>query len=778
MSELSPYKNLEDAVKTFENVILSSFESVDSRLTTLEKNNETAATNRETELRNYERSLKQLAIAAKGFAELPKYGDIYQYTGEQLSRLTDDSFVIISAFDRSLSSVLIKSMTGSESFREALAEKLGKPAGDIMLELPDTAAMNLMSGTLMRHDTERAAGILPQHIYKELSDLLQIKAVYEIGITCEEELLGDAIIFSHKQLGERHDIIESFVLQAALTLKRKKSEERLREDNEFLSLTLNSITEPVIITNKAGYVFYMNAGAEEISGWQKANAKGRHFRDIIKLYHSITAQNSELRTQNSELLIENAFDSAVRNGKISELNDNVKVRSKTGKDTVVSPAVTVLRPEKGEILGYAFVFKEGKSHQSTVISPQTKEPEKPEETQNPELKTQNLKEEKKLSMGYFAFLAHELRSPLNAVIGFSDILAADIKDKAQGEYVNIIRSCSNDILRLTNDILDFAKLDAGKAAINKTDFNIIDIFKELYDTYSGILRTNDKAGIQLRMNKAGFADKLIINSDPDRIKQIFRNLLGNAVKFTKEGHIEFGIWLPEENNTLKLFVKDTGQGIPADRHKAVFEAYEQTEGTKYQGTGLGLSISKRLTELLGGKMWLESSPGKGSTFFFTLPVNIDISHIEAEEHADIIEPPVIAAPEVKSKYDWRDKIILIAEDIESHRKLIEGLLKRTKATCLIAHDGKEAIEICRKNEHIDLVLMDIQLPGTDGYMATKEIKKLRNDLPVIAVTAFGMPNGKEEITRNRLDGFLEKPFKTEDLLEIIYEHINLVRTKK
>ena len=764
MSDLSPYNNLEEAVKTFENVILSSFDSLDNRLKSLEEGYATGESNRETEIKNFEKSYKLLATATKGFTDIPKYGDIYQYIGEQLSKLTDNSFVLVNAFDKSLSSIVIKSAIGSGSFKEALNEKLGKPVKEAAFELSEIAAVNLQNGTLIKHNPEGSFGTLPRHIYKEITELLQIKAAYEIGIASEDEIFGNAIIFCTKSFIDRQEVVESFARQAAVSLKHRKAEESMKEDNEFLTLTLNGIKDPVIITNKAGYIFYMNPKAEDLSGWQNSNAKGRNFRDVFKIYHISNPSNNS----GSEILIENAIDSALRNGRISELNDNIKVRSKVGKDSIVYDNVILLKEENGNVLGIAIILKTNDRVQQSAVSTKQLLDESLKTITIPKQVTPETNtEDKKLSLGYFAYLAHELRAPLNAVIGFADILAEDIHDQEHEEHISIIRNCSNDILRLTNDILDFAKLEAGKASINKSDFNVIDLIKELFTTYYSIIKSNTKKDIQLRLNKANYPDNLIINSDPERIRQIFRNLLGNALKFTKEGYIEFGIWLPEENNTLKFYVKDTGQGIPQERHKAIFEAYEQTEGTKFQGTGLGLSISKKLAEILGGKMWLESAPGKGSTFFFTIPTNINLSQFENVRHS----------VEIPEKYDWSDKLILIVEDLESHQKLMEGLLLRTKAKLILAHDGNEAIQICRKNENIDIVLMDLQLPGIDGYLATKEIKKFRTDLPIIAVTAFGMPIGKEEIARNKFDGFLEKPFKTEDLYEIIYENINLVGSK-
>lgn len=748
MNDLSPYKSLEDGIKSFENTILGSFYELDNRLKAIESSLQGDKKSFEEKEQEYFQSLKILANATKGFVELPKYGDIYQYIGEQLSRLTDDSFVIISSFDRSSFEIDIRATIGSEKFRDILSDKIGKPVIGTCFELPEAAALNLAGGNLFKHEIEKGFGALPRHIYKEISDELQIKSVYEIGLSYEDELFGNAILFSSKPIIEKHEIAESFIRQASVALKKKKADELLKENNEFLTLTLKSISDAVIAINKSGYIFYLNPKAEEISGWKLSNAKGRHFKDIFKLFNAA-----------SGLPIENAADSAFKNGKISELNGNIRVISKNNQEFNVSENISYLKNENDELVGLAIILREEKKWQPAVGSQQSAE-------KNDEQKKKNESDREKL--GYFSYLSHEIRAPLNAIIGFSEILAEEVNNKDHEEYINIIKNCSNDILKITDDILDIAKLEAGKATINKMEFNIIDMLNELKDIYKTIIQRSKNPDIELRLNKSVYNESLIVDSDPDRIKQIFRNLIGNAIKFTKEGFIEFGIWQTEENNTLKFYVKDTGTGIPSDRQQAIFKPFEQTEGTKNQGTGLGLPISRKLTEAMGGKMWVESGYN-GSTFFFTIPFTVKKETPATELASDDIIQPLAPSP-----YDWSDRLILVVEDIESHQKLIEGLLMKSGAKFTFADNGSDAIEQCRKNDNINVVLMDIQLPGIDGYVATKEIKKIRKDLPVIAVTAYGIPDGKDEIIINKFDGFLEKPYKTDDLFEIINEHINVV----
>ncbi len=233
------------------------------------------------------------------------------------------------------------------------------------------------------------------------------------------------------------------------------------------------------------------------------------------------------------------------------------------------------------------------------------------------------------------------------------------------------------------------------------------------------------------------------------------NLVGNAIKFTHKGHVEFGYSL-KDSKTLLFFVKDTGIGIPADKLDMIFERFMQADSSpsrRYGGSGLGLAISKGLVELCGGTMWAESTPDVGSTFYFTLPFQ-----------------PVIRKPEpareqapVRTKYNWEGRLFLIAEDDKFSYKFLEGFLKQTHAEVIRAADGHEAVELCRNNDHIDLILMDIQMPEMNGLTATEEIKKFNRNVPIIAQTANAISEERQRCIRAGCDDFITKPVNIAEL---------------
>jgi CheY-like chemotaxis protein len=255
--------------------------------------------------------------------------------------------------------------------------------------------------------------------------------------------------------------------------------------------------------------------------------------------------------------------------------------------------------------------------------------------------------------------------------------------------------------------------------------------------------------------------QVIALTDPMRLQQIFSNLLSNALKFTEFGSIEFGY--TNQNNTLSFFVKDSGIGILRSKQKLLFQRFSQLDPSttrKYGGTGLGLAISKNLVDLLGGSIGMESNPGKGSLFYFTIPYK-----------------PVKSQPPVKNikidlqNLNWEGKTILIAEDMMQNYLLMEALLRHSAVRLLHAVNGQIAVDIVRSDPNIDLILMDIQLPIKTGYEALKEILEIRPDIPVMSYTAFALPHEREKSLTAGFVDFIPKPIKAETLIPMLNKYL-------
>merc|ERR1711991_317008 len=326
-----------------------------------------------------------------------------------------------------------------------------------------------------------------------------------------------------------------------------------------------------------------------------------------------------------------------------------------------------------------------------------------------------------------------------------------------------IQTNSNNLLNLINDIIDIAKIEAKQLQISDTDFSINDMLSDILRTYNEIKNKQDKSHIDLTLSLPDGSKNLEIITDKYRLNQVISNLIGNAIKYTEEGSINFGYNInagPDNSESIQFFISDTGIGIPIDKLNVIFDRFRQADDSHtrlYGGTGLGLTISQNIAELLGGKITVESVDGEGSTFFFTIPLirtQRSVLENKPKQSGDII--------------DLSDKTILVVEDVESNFQLLSTYLKRTNVKIIWAMNGKEAVNIMESNNEIDLILMDMQMPVMNGYEATKIIKKKHPKIPIIAETAFALAGDREKILNAGCDDYVSKPINAKEL----YKKIN------
>ncbi len=387
-----------------------------------------------------------------------------------------------------------------------------------------------------------------------------------------------------------------------------------------------------------------------------------------------------------------------------------------------------------------------------------------EELEEANVQLQNSKEKAeesdKLKTAFLSNMSHEIRTPMNAVIGFAQLLKhPDISKELTNKYIEIIINKGNLLLNIINDIIDISKVEANKIEIIKTACNIDEILHDLYISFSKDIIFIEKTQVDLHYAKPDTEKEVIVFTDPFRLKQILSNLIDNAIKFTHKGYVEFGysIITVNKQKLLKFYVKDTGIGIAANKINLVFNRFRQIDEShtrEFGGTGLGLSISKELVDLLKGEISVETKIGGGSTFFVTIPY----------KRAKIIEKPDLKEKPEVSDYNWKDKKILIVEDNISGYWLLESYLLETQVEIIYTSDGQGAVDICKSNPDIDLVLMDIQLPVINGYDATRYIKKFRKDLPIIAQTAYAMKEDAAKTKKAGCDDCIIKPIIKHELL--------------
>lgn len=367
----------------------------------------------------------------------------------------------------------------------------------------------------------------------------------------------------------------------------------------------------------------------------------------------------------------------------------------------------------------------------------------------------------KLKSAFLANMSHEIRTPMNSILGFSQLLMEAEDEEELKEFVEVINTNGQHLLALINDIIDLSKVESGLMTMNTSEFSINDLVEEV----ANLFRSHSKAvsgRIEFRLNLSLDDNNAIFVSDRTRLKQVLINLLSNAFKFTNKGFVEVGYCLYGEY--LLFYVKDTGIGLDAERRQVIFDRFMQAtldHQPKYEGFGLGLAISKAFVNLMEGEIWVDSSASHGSTFLFTLPFK--------EGSRAITKNRLVNFSNMETK--WSNKVILVAEDVESNFRLIKSALKKTGVRLIWAQNGKEAIDACRKERDIDLVLMDVRMPVMNGYTATREIKKLCPDLPVIAQTSYAMNGDADLCIKAGCDAYISKPFNMADLFDVLAQHI-------
>ncbi len=368
---------------------------------------------------------------------------------------------------------------------------------------------------------------------------------------------------------------------------------------------------------------------------------------------------------------------------------------------------------------------------------------------------------------FLANMSHEIRTPLNGIIGMIDLTLLNNKlTSSDKENLDVAKTCADSLLHVINDILDFSKLEAGKVRVERVTFDLHELVDKTLKAHRPRAEAQD---ITLHYHIAPNLPR-IIEADPYRLRQILNNLIGNAVKFTDYGQVTVNVQVTEENGLLLLHfsVTDTGIGIMETEQEKVFQSFIQVDGShtrKYGGTGLGLAICKQLVELVGGKIWIISKPGQGSTFHFTWPFTINMDSAPAATTE-------IAATKIE---DEKSLKILLVEDNLSNRLVIGLMLKSLNHNYQSVDSGEAALALLMK-ESYDAVLMDIQMPGMDGVETTLQLRELEQSkerkTPVIAITAHALYGDRERFLSLGFDDYLPKPVILEQLRSALRRAVN------
>lgn len=422
-------------------------------------------------------------------------------------------------------------------------------------------------------------------------------------------------------------------------------------------------------------------------------------------------------------------------------------RKKDGSIYWEKASISPLVKNDGEITHYISV-KEDISERKKILHDLEVAKEKAEESD-------------RLKSAFLANMSHEIRTPMNGILGFATLLkSGDCSMEKQREYIEVIEKCGNRMLNTINDLIDISKIEAGQMEVSLQDVNLNFLIGELFTFFKPQAADN---GLEISYRTPMNDREAGLRTDREKLYAIFSNLIKNAIKYTKKGSVEFGYTTGKKEITC--YVKDTGIGIAENRQKVIFNRFVQADLTiakPYEGAGLGLSITQAYVNMLGGRIRVDSEPGKGSVFFFTLPYHAE-NGITSETAAEKVIPADLE--------QLRRLTVLIVEDDESNYFYLNELLKEKVREVRYLKSGKEAVKACCRDKNIQMVLMDIKLPDIDGFEATSQIRKCRTDLPVIAQTAFALMGDRDKAIKAGCNDYISKPILKEKLYAVMLKHI-------
>ncbi len=361
---------------------------------------------------------------------------------------------------------------------------------------------------------------------------------------------------------------------------------------------------------------------------------------------------------------------------------------------------------------------------------------------------------------FLANMSHEIRTPLNAIEGFSRVMAETDSPEERMKYMEIVESNNSRLLSLIDDILDLSRVEAGEISIKRSMIDLNDLCHSLLN----IFKFRCSEYVKLEWNQPNM--KVTLNTDPNRVTQVFSNLISNALKHTSKGSITYGYRLINDGTEVEFFVSDTGSGIAPEDLNNIFGTYVSRDAENQNGYGLGLALCKTIVEKMDGTISVQSKLGEGSTFRFVLPFEGTIGGISKNSRTTTNSRTIRST----TKTDLATApLVLVAEDEDSNFELVKIVLSK-QYRLLRARNGIEAVTYC-EDEHPDLILMDIRMPDMNGLDATRIIKEVNHDIPVIALSAYAFDENIREAKAAGCDEFMAKPFRVEDLIDMVEKYV-------
>jgi PAS domain S-box-containing protein len=530
--------------------------------------------------------------------------------------------------------------------------------------------------------------------------------------------IRDVEVYSNKICSGDREFLHSIIHDVT---EKKKAEKQLK----LLSRSVEQSPVSTIITNIHGEIEYVNPVFEKITGYSLREVRGQNPR-FLKSGHQ------------SEKFYQNLWNT-ILSGK--DWSGEMRNKRKNGELYWIRAIISPILNSRGEVTNFVSI-REDITQRKKMVEDLVAAKERAEESD-------------RLKMAFLANMSHEIRTPMNGILGFAEILRQPGLTRGEREkFIDIIENSGQRMLDTVNDLVDISKIETGQVKMYITETNIKEQLGNLFDFFMPQAR---QKGLQLILKDMVPPSLAFVNTDRNKLDSILTNLIKNAIKFTPLGKIEVGC--RQKGIFLEFYVRDTGIGVPHGKQAAVFKRFEQADiegAASLQGSGLGLAISKAYVEMLGGEITLESQPGHGSLFSFTIPLQATRIHEGAPGETKTFKNNGI--PQL------RGKKILIAEDDLFSREMIVYQLGKTGAILSTACDGRETVDMFKK-DIFDLVLLDIRLPEMDGFEVLGHLRSANPSVPVIAQTAYAM---LEDIRKFREAGFTDYLTKPMSLSKLYY----------
>lgn len=540
---------------------------------------------------------------------------------------------------------------------------------------------------------------------------------------------------SNRELAARNKQVEEInqdLKKANLELLSQKDEIKREYNNSevFYRMLIRSADDGISFYDRNWNLKFTNPAFYSVIGYSQKEYESLKVSDLVH------PEDQDYEKNRTDALSSKGF-----------FESELRLRHKDGHYVNLSTRSVVVKNDDGETIGALTISRDitalKKVHEELIKA-------------NVEAEASN-----RLKSSFLANISHEIRTPLNSVVGFANLLlSSDLTDEVKEEYIEHINHNSEKLLQIIGDIIDLSRLESAQIEITYEEASINSIVNEIVDEARKVIKRNEKSIIVIVKNLLEIENDLVF-TDRIWLKRVLNHLMDNAVKFTLEGSIQ--LTYSRENDNLVFRIRDTGIGINKENLNHIFEEFRQEidgHHRPFEGLGVGLTLAKEVIERMGGKIYVQSEKGVGSEFSFSLPYRPAGGSTRLKSK---ITPPDSLGYQI----NWKGKKCLIVDDNKDILLYLERVLSETGIETLTARSGFEAIDILDKVADIDLILLDMQMPEMNGIEATREIRKIRGDIPIIAQTAFIFEDDKDIILEAGCDACLIKPIRKEHLLTVM-----------